>query len=273
MEYWQNRTCDMYETCDFKNTDFDNKVYKKISGGGKLSLTLNWADYPSDLDAHMIFYPANFKEKDSKDNKGILLGTDATMAPGALAHAGITGAGISTAADAQEVGQHNRTTQQPSSGSTQAESRPEVVGEDAPGESQKVHHVHWLDTGDAKKPPYMTLDHDDLNGRGPETITIHKMQPGRYQYYVKCFSCSPTPQGEINKQMAESDAVVTVTQGAKQIQRLPLVNSRRTTLDYSVKANAAGNASIIWDVITFAYINGKVNWIPHLKYERHEPNK
>jgi len=33
--------------------------------------------------------------------------------------------------------------------------------------------------------PYVTLDHSSHSGYGPETHTIHKVQPGWYHYYVK----------------------------------------------------------------------------------------
>lgn len=50
--------------------------------------------------------------------------------------------------------------------------------------------VYYGSRGDSAAPPYATLDHDDRDGYGPETITIYQRASGTYKYYVHQFSSS-----------------------------------------------------------------------------------
>ncbi|MDZ7741003.1 MAG: T9SS type A sorting domain-containing protein [Bacteroidota bacterium] len=47
-----------------------------------------------------------------------------------------------------------------------------------------TYHVYWDDMGSAVQPPYVTLDNDETEGYGPETITIIQMFDGTYKVYV-----------------------------------------------------------------------------------------
>ncbi len=51
--------------------------------------------------------------------------------------------------------------------------------------------VYYSSKGSATYAPYVTLDHDDRSGYGPETITIYQKSNGTYKYYVHNFSASP----------------------------------------------------------------------------------
>jgi hypothetical protein len=48
-------------------------------------------------------------------------------------------------------------------------------------------HLWFADRGSAEKPPHITFDRDDVDGSGPETITIHRLEEG-CEYYVHGFS-------------------------------------------------------------------------------------
>lgn len=179
-----------------------------------LSLTLNWDQTPSDLDAHMLFTP-------------FIKGTDTPVAP-----------------------------------------KPNEFGE------VMQTHFYWIDKGDKAKAPFVTLDHDEMSGRGPETISIHKMIDGLYHFYAKCYSCPPVMLGlgsfgASASTFPTAEATVTVTQGAQQVQ-LPLVGTG-TTSQYRQARDATGKPTIIWDVITIKVRDGHVQLEPHLKYDEHEP--
>ena len=67
-----------------------------------------------------------------------------------------------------------------------------------------------------------TLDLDDQDGNGPETITIMKQQDGNYTYAVNNFTRSDSGQGPT---LAESGAVVRVYQGSREIKSYPVPTS------------------------------------------------
>ncbi|MCF8230305.1 MAG: S8 family serine peptidase [Bacteroidales bacterium] len=46
------------------------------------------------------------------------------------------------------------------------------------------YHIYWDEMGSADQPPYATLDTDEMEGFGPETITIVQMFGGTYKVYV-----------------------------------------------------------------------------------------
>ncbi len=52
--------------------------------------------------------------------------------------------------------------------------------------------VYYSSRGDSASPPYATLDHDDQDGYGPETITIYQRASGTYKYYVHQYSSTGT---------------------------------------------------------------------------------
>lgn len=135
--------------------------------------------------------------------------------------------------------------------------------------TQMAKHFSWMNKGNAKEAPYVTLDHDDMNGKGPETITLHKLIDGEFKYYVKCFSCPPFG-ASAGLDMSKSLAAVTATQGGKQL-RLALT-SAQSTLEYTINHNAAGKPHRIWNVLSFVVRNGKARMVPHLKYVANEPS-
>jgi uncharacterized protein YfaP (DUF2135 family) len=71
-----------------------------------------------------------------------------------------------------------------------------------PSISGTVYHIFWNNAGSADAPPYASLDVDETEGYGPETITIHDLQAGTYHYWVHRFSD--------DAELAGSEAVVEV---------------------------------------------------------------
>lgn len=69
------------------------------------------------------------------------------------------------------------------------------------------HHVYWAARGSATSAPFASLDTDDRNGFGPETVFIHQAQQGSYSYYVRRFAGTGT--------LAGSGALVKVYVGRK----------------------------------------------------------
>ncbi len=64
---------------------------------------------------------------------------------------------------------------------------PEIEGSD--------YHVYYGFTGYADEAPYAMLDIDDMNGYGPETITVYQQFTGTYTYYVHNYSGTPDLAG------------------------------------------------------------------------------
>ena len=86
--------------------------------------------------------------------------------------------------------------------------------------------------------PYASLDVDDVNGFGPETVTVSPVAgnfiPGVYNYFVVNFSTTPA--------FNVSGAVITVFQGGVQLAQYPV-------------SAATGNAALlIWSVFTFTLL-------------------
>jgi uncharacterized protein YfaP (DUF2135 family) len=53
------------------------------------------------------------------------------------------------------------------------------------------YHVYYSNRGSATAEPYVLLDFDVVTGFGPETITVYRLSPGIYHYYVYNYSGSP----------------------------------------------------------------------------------
>lgn len=149
-------------------------------------------------------------------------------------------------------------------------SKPSTVTNHLSGSEQQT-HFSWMSKGDKDKFPYITLDHDCLNGRGPETITLHKLNDGVYGYYVKCYSCMPTMDGKPNTEFAGSQSNVMITQGGKQL-HLPLVNKSSVVQNYHISSAAAGNPTRLWNVFKIVIKNKKAKIVPILHHVKHEPS-
>ena len=55
-----------------------------------------------------------------------------------------------------------------------------------------THHISYMNRGSETAAPYVTLDTDNTQGYGPETITIKQSFEGTYIYYIKNFSNDET---------------------------------------------------------------------------------
>ncbi len=92
-------------------------------------------------------------------------------------------------------------------------------------------HVYYQDRGDLKSGEFVNLDVDDLDGEGPETITVLGVLPGEYRYYVHDFTHRHEPESDA---LAHSGAVVKVYHGGQ-------------TYRFTPDANGTGNR---WNVCT-----------------------
>jgi hypothetical protein len=59
---------------------------------------------------------------------------------------------------------------------------------EGPLPDERRFHVYFGDKGDLKSREFVNLDVDDLDGYGPETITVLGVLPGTYHYFVHDFS-------------------------------------------------------------------------------------
>ncbi len=98
--------------------------------------------------------------------------------------------------------------------------------------------IYFSEKGNATSAPFVTLDHDDRDAYGPETITIYKRSAGTYKYYVHNYSGSPD--------MTTSNAVVQV-----------YTNNGLIT---SVNIPTSGSG-IYWNVLTIDGTTGAISVI------------
>ncbi len=80
-----------------------------------------------------------------------------------------------------------------------------------PTQDQQQFHICWTNQGSPTSSPFASLDNDEVDGLGPETITISTQVPGTYRFYVFDYSNSPTP---VSTPLSGSGARVQVFRGA-----------------------------------------------------------
>ncbi len=101
--------------------------------------------------------------------------------------------------------------------------------------------IDYSNKGSASVAPYATLDHDDRDAYGPETITIYQKFAGTYKYYVNNYSGTPD--------ITSSNAVVQVytNEGLVSSVNVPTTGSGAywnvLTID-----GATGNISVINEI-------------------------
>jgi uncharacterized protein YfaP (DUF2135 family) len=59
------------------------------------------------------------------------------------------------------------------------------------GKNEVHSRVNWMDVGTSGAPYYAALDVDEMDGNGPETITVYKALPHEYRFYVHNYSLGP----------------------------------------------------------------------------------
>ena len=69
-----------------------------------------------------------------------------------------------------------------------------------------AYHIYYSNRGSYAVAPFAKLDTDDINGYGPETITINQAFAGTYTYYIRNFSGG-------NEQLKNSGAVAQIYSG------------------------------------------------------------
>ncbi|MHB8900701.1 MAG: carboxypeptidase regulatory-like domain-containing protein, partial [Thermoguttaceae bacterium] len=92
-------------------------------------------------------------------------------------------------------------------------------------------HVYFHERGDLKSKEFVNLDVDDLDGEGPETITVLGVLPGSYRYWIHDYTNRDKPEANA---LARSGAEVRVYQGGQ-------------TYRFTPDAGLAGN---VWNVCT-----------------------
>ena len=73
-------------------------------------------------------------------------------------------------------------------------------------------HVYFGEKGDLKSKEFVSLDVDDRDGEGPETITVLGVLPGRYHYFVHDYSNAGTLESDA---LGKSGAEVKLYQGGQ----------------------------------------------------------
>jgi uncharacterized protein YfaP (DUF2135 family)/PKD repeat protein len=54
------------------------------------------------------------------------------------------------------------------------------------------YHIYYSSRGSSTSEPYVLLDYDVTSGFGPETITVYRLSPGTYHYYIYNYTGSPS---------------------------------------------------------------------------------
>ncbi len=104
-----------------------------------------------------------------------------------------------------------------------------------------AYHIYYSDMGSATTAPYATLDVDDVESYGPETITIYDMFSGTYQYYVHNFDETP--------ELTTSQAVVQIYNDAGLMQTLQVPTSGTGLYWYVCDVNGSTGQLTIHNVI------------------------
>jgi Mg-chelatase subunit ChlD len=97
-------------------------------------------------------------------------------------------------------------------------------------------HVFFHEKGDLKSKEFVSLDVDDNNGEGPETITVLGVLPGTYHYFVHDYTNRAKPQSQ---ELAQSGAEVKVYQGGQ-------------TYRFSADQKSAGTQWHVCDIVVSA---------------------
>ena len=98
-------------------------------------------------------------------------------------------------------------------------------------------HVYFHERGDLKSKEFVSLDVDDRNGEGPETITVLGVLPGEYRYYVHDYTNRNDPNSNA---LAHSGAEVKAYHGGQ-------------TYRFTPKSGEGGN---VWNVCTIEVTPG-----------------
>ncbi|MGE0797350.1 MAG: carboxypeptidase regulatory-like domain-containing protein [Lautropia sp.] len=96
-------------------------------------------------------------------------------------------------------------------GSVPADLDAHLTGPNAPGVSGRF-HVYWSNRLDPGAAPYAGLDRDDVDGNGPETLTLTRLNGGVYRYSVHDYTNGGVARPE---ELGRSGATVQVIAGAR----------------------------------------------------------
>jgi hypothetical protein len=86
--------------------------------------------------------------------------------------------------------------------------------------------VSWLNPGSCSVAPFACLDVDDVDGRGPETITISQTLQGTYVFAVEHYA-GDAPGGATDPTLSNSGALVEVYNGNSRVAAFPVPTGRQ----------------------------------------------
>jgi len=86
--------------------------------------------------------------------------------------------------------------------------------------------ISWFDQGTCDATPFACLDVDDVDGRGPETITLTQTLPGTYLFVVDNFTAQSTSAPATDRTLSNSGALVEVYNGNTKIASFPVPPNR-----------------------------------------------
>lgn len=118
-----------------------------------------------------------------------------------------------------------------------------LIGPDP--KSEKNFHVSYHNMKLFKDQHF--LDRDDLNQYGPETITLNKLDPGNYTFFVRNYSDRNDPN---SKNLSFSNACVRIYREDKLVREI------------SISPNQTGT---VWQVLQIDGRNGKIQTINHVE--------
>lgn len=111
------------------------------------------------------------------------------------------------------------------------------------------YHVFWDDKGNQYSFPYAVLDNDEVDGYGPETITIYDLNGDYCVYYVHNYSMSV---GNSNVDIKDSDAVVKLYSGSTLINTFQVPSSGEGNYWHVIDIDESGQVIIVNEIKSFS---------------------
>ena len=104
-------------------------------------------------------------------------------------------------------------------------------------------HIFFQQKGDLQSKEFVSLDVDDTDGDGPETITILGVLPGKYTYFVHDYTNAASKH---NRALGQSHAQVKLYQGG-QTYRFSVAPQAVGTLWHvcDIEVEKSGNVKVV----------------------------
>jgi PKD repeat protein len=124
----------------------------------------------------------------------------------------------------------------------------------------RVYHIFFGNKGRASDIPFDTLDIDDTNGFGPETITIYRFFPGRYIFYIHHYT------GRQGDSLRNSQGVVEIYTDAGLVQTIQVPTSGSGRYWHVCEINGTTRAITLVNQILSSPPSSSPDHSPSLKY-------